>query len=117
MERIRQTRGYVLPMHEVLADDDPDFLDSYDAFYTAAMREDDSLPRKIKELIFVGVTIALGSPERVVAGHMQRALEHGGTEAEILGAVKLTTLSFAARALAAGAMSYQQARTERRKRA
>lgn len=114
LQRIRQMRGYVLPMHEVLARDDPVFLEGYEALYGAAMRQDSPLPRKVRELIFVGVTIALGSPERVVAGHIRRALEHGASEAEVLSAVELTTLSFAARALAAGAVPYQQVVAERR---
>jgi 4-carboxymuconolactone decarboxylase len=114
LQRIRQVRGYTLPMHEVLASDDPEFLEGYEAFYAAAMRQDGPLPPKVRELILIGVTMALGSPERVTAGHIRRAMEHGASEAEVLSAIEITTLSFAARALAAGTASYQQVTATKR---
>jgi alkylhydroperoxidase/carboxymuconolactone decarboxylase family protein YurZ len=102
LESMRRRRGYVLPMHEVLAERDPDFLAAYDAYFSSVMREDSPLPRKVREFVLMGLTLALGSPEPVVAGHARRAREHGATEEEILAVVELASLAFTSRGLGAG---------------
>lgn len=102
LERIRTTRGYVLPMHEFLADRHPDFLAGYDAFFSAAMSEDSPLERKHREFVLMAADIALGAAPAVVRGHVKRAAEHGATDAEILAVVELATLAFTAKALGLG---------------
>lgn len=113
LETIREKRGYVLPMHEVLADLDPDFLEAYDSLYTATMDDNASpLSRKTRELILIAADMCLGSPPDVIKGHVNRAREFGASWEECAAAVEVATLAFTARALAAGMVPVQQAISE-----
>jgi alkylhydroperoxidase/carboxymuconolactone decarboxylase family protein YurZ len=102
LERIRATRGYVLPTHEFLAERHPEFLAGYDDFFRAAMSEDSPLPRKVREFVLMAADIALDASPAVIHGHVERATENGATEEEVLAVVELTTLAFAAKSLGKG---------------
>ena len=108
LEQIRASRGYVLPMHELLAEYHPEYLQAYDAWFTSVMREDSPLPRKVREFVMIAVCLSIHSPENVVLAHMRRAMEHGATPEELLAVVELTVASHAARPLAGGTRSLQQ---------
>jgi 4-carboxymuconolactone decarboxylase len=84
LEEIAAKRGYVLEMHRVLAEADPDFLRRYDEFLEAAYLRERSLDRRTKELIYVAVLAALGSSRAHQLAHMRAALAAGATEAELL---------------------------------
>ena len=86
---MRKKRGYIYPSYKVLADDDPDFLESYDKLYELAMLRSRIFPEKIKELFFV-CAIAARNPGDTSAmkNHLRRALDKGATRAEILEALK-----------------------------
>lgn len=108
LERIRASRGYVLPMHELLAKYHPEYLETYDAWFTSVMREDSPLSRKVREFVMIAVCLSINSPENVVIAHMRRAMEHGATPEELLAVVELTVASHAAKPLASGTRSLQQ---------
>jgi alkylhydroperoxidase/carboxymuconolactone decarboxylase family protein YurZ len=108
LDQIRAHRGYVLPMHEFLAEHHPEFLAGYDGMFTAAMSTDSPLPAKVRELIVMAVDMAVGVSPNVVRGHARRAIEHGATEAEVVAAIELTTLVFAGRPLSYGANALRE---------
>ena len=115
LEKIKASRGYVLPMHELLAEYHPEYLDSYDAWFNSVMREDSPLTRKVREFVMIAVCLSINSAENVVLGHMRRAMEHGATTEELLAVVELTVASHAAKPLAGGTRGIQQLLSEKNK--
>ncbi len=81
---ISAKRGYVLSLHEVLAEHDPDFLELYEAFLDGAYLRNGTLDRRVKELVYIGVLTALGSPAPHLRAHMHAALAAGATTLELL---------------------------------
>lgn len=84
LAQMQEKRGYVLDIHRTLAARDPAFLVAYERFLEASFLEERSLDRRTKELVYVGVLMALGTPDAHLAAHMRAAVEHGATEAEVL---------------------------------
>jgi alkylhydroperoxidase/carboxymuconolactone decarboxylase family protein YurZ len=99
LEQIQANRGYVLPMHRVLAEHHPEFLAGYDQMFTAAMSPDSPLSASVRELIVMAVDIAVGVAPNVVRGHARKAMQLGATEAQVLAAIELATLVYAGRPL------------------
>jgi alkylhydroperoxidase/carboxymuconolactone decarboxylase family protein YurZ len=99
LEAMRAERGYVLPVHEVLAERDPEFLDAYNRLFMAANSERSPLPADVRELMLVALDIAAGVSPDVVASHARKAVEHGASEAQVVAAVELAVLVFASRNL------------------
>jgi alkylhydroperoxidase/carboxymuconolactone decarboxylase family protein YurZ len=93
LEVMMKKRGYVYPSYRMLAEDDPEFLETYDKLYELAMLRTRIFPEKIKELFFI-CALAARNPGDASAmkNHMKRALDKGATEAEILEALKCTLL-------------------------
>ncbi|MEM2942471.1 MAG: carboxymuconolactone decarboxylase family protein [Candidatus Bathyarchaeia archaeon] len=89
LEEMMRKRGYIYPSYKVLAEDDPEFLETYDKLYELAMLRTRIFPEKIKELFFI-CAIAARNPGDASAmrNHMRRALERGATKEEILEALK-----------------------------
>ena len=115
LEKIKKTRGYVLPMHELLAQYHPEYLDTYDDWFNSVMNEQSPLPRQVREFVMIAVCLSINSAENVVLGHMRRAMEHGATTEELLAVVELTVASHAAKPLAAGTRGLQQLLGEKSK--
>jgi alkylhydroperoxidase/carboxymuconolactone decarboxylase family protein YurZ len=91
LEVMMKKRGYIYPSYRMLAEDDPEFLETYDKLYELAMLRKRIFPEKVKELFFI-CAIAARNPGDAsgMKNHMKRALEKGATEAEILEALKCT---------------------------
>jgi len=89
LEDMMKKRGYIYPSYRVLAENDPEFLETYDKLYELAMLKTRIFPEKIKELFFIAA-IAARSPgdNSAMKNHMRRALEKGATRDEILEALK-----------------------------
>jgi alkylhydroperoxidase/carboxymuconolactone decarboxylase family protein YurZ len=85
-------RGYVYPEWQYVAEHDPDFMASYNAYYRDALARDDGLPIKYRELVALGVLAYRGVWEGALINHIKRALEHGATKAEILGALEAAAI-------------------------
>ena len=115
LAKIKASRGYILPMHELLAQYHPEYLESYDGWFNSVMRDDSPLPRKIREFVMIAVCLSINSAENVVLGHMRRAMEHGATAEELLAVVELTVASHVAKPLAAGTRGIQQLLEEKKK--
>lgn len=103
LESIREHRGYVLPMHEFWAAHDPEILDSYARIFRRAKGEDSPLEPKVRELIVMVLDLVIGVTPEVVRAHARRAIDqHGATESEVVAALELATLVYAARPLSFG---------------
>lgn len=87
-----KARGDWNPLWDQLRELDPEFMEAYLAFRSVPHRNG-PLPQKFKELVMVAINAAtthLYGPG--VRRHMQNALKHGATPAEILEVIQLTTV-------------------------
>jgi 4-carboxymuconolactone decarboxylase len=89
LEATRKARGYTLPLHSVLALEDPDVLAAYEQMMSALYLKARRLDTKTKELIYVAVLIALGAPDAHVRAHMGRAQREGATPEDVLETIEL----------------------------
>jgi alkylhydroperoxidase/carboxymuconolactone decarboxylase family protein YurZ len=85
-------RGYLYPEWKYVAANDPDFMESYNAYYRDALARDEGLPIKYRELVALGILAYRGVWEGALINHIKRALEHGATKAEILGALEAAAI-------------------------
>ena len=88
LDEIEAKRGYVLDMHRVLAEHDPDFLRGYETLIDAAYARDGALDRRTQEFVYVAALVALSAPRPQVVAHMEAALEAGATTEELLQVVE-----------------------------
>ncbi|MBS7651116.1 MAG: carboxymuconolactone decarboxylase family protein [Candidatus Bathyarchaeia archaeon] len=89
LDEMMRKRGYVYPSYRMLAEDDPDFLETYDKLYELAMIRTRIFPEKIKELFYVAAIAARNPGDNsALKNHMRRALEKGATKEEILETLK-----------------------------
>lgn len=89
LDAVREARGYALPLHSVLAREDAEVLAAYEQMMNAIYLKSRRLDGKTKELIYVGVLVALGAAETHVRAHMERAQKEGATPDEVLEAIEL----------------------------
>jgi len=89
LDEMMKKRGYIYPSYRMLAEDDPEFLETYDKLYELAMLRTRIFPEKVKELFFI-CAIAARNPGDAsgMKNHMKRALEKGASKEEILEALK-----------------------------
>ena len=85
-------RGYLYPEWKYVAANDPDFMESYNAYYRDALARDEGLAIKYRELVALGILAYRGVWEGALVNHIKRALEHGATKAEILGALEAAAI-------------------------
>jgi len=94
LDSIRSRRGYLLPVHQLMGDVDPQLLKKYDDLASDLLFSDTprALDLKTRFLVLVGITTAVrGDPEGIVWS-AQRAMKHGATKREVLEAILLVAL-------------------------
>lgn len=89
IDRILARRGSTWPLHHLMAELDPQFLDVFDEAYVRTLGVDpppdpDSLDVKYRELICACACAMMPVPVEVTAHHLIRAFEHGLTEREAM---------------------------------
>jgi alkylhydroperoxidase/carboxymuconolactone decarboxylase family protein YurZ len=99
---MRRTRGYVYPEWELIARQDPDFMEAYDGLYQKALGTDAHLPVKYRELVALGILAFRGAGTDALVNHVRRAMAHGATRAEVLGALEATIVPGGAPTFVAG---------------
>ncbi len=90
IRRMRRVRGYLYPEWELVARRDPEFFAAYDGLYTEALASNRGLPIKYRELVALGILAFRGAGADAIANHIRRAVRHGATPAEVLGALEAT---------------------------
>jgi alkylhydroperoxidase/carboxymuconolactone decarboxylase family protein YurZ len=94
LESIKSRRGYLLPVHQLMADVDVRLLHKYDELASDLLFSDEprALDLKTRYLVLVGITTAVrGDPEGIVWS-AQRAMKYGASRREILEAILLVAL-------------------------
>lgn len=89
LEALRAARGYTLPLHTVLAAEDPEVLAAYERMMSALYLKKRRLDGRTKELIYVAVLVAIGASEEHVRAHVERAQREGATADDVLETVEL----------------------------
>jgi 4-carboxymuconolactone decarboxylase len=89
LSSLERARGYTLPLHRVLAEQDPDVLKAYEGMMRALYFADRRLDGKTKELIYVTVLVALGAAEEHIVAHMEKAQREGADPQDVLQAIEL----------------------------
>lgn len=95
LDKIRQVRGYTLPVHEYLAALDPEMLRRYGelASYTLFGAEQGRpMDLKTRFLVLVGVTTAVKGDREGVEWAAARAVQNGATWKEVYEAAFMAAL-------------------------
>lgn len=89
LEDMVARRGYVLPYHRALVENDLDVMKSMDALVGRAYLDERSLSGREKELIFiVSLTVIRADPGHI-EGHIRKALSIGVPPGDILEAIQI----------------------------
>jgi 4-carboxymuconolactone decarboxylase len=86
LDKIRKVRGYTLPLHEVMADVNPEFLRRYgelSSYVIFGPEEGRHLDLKTRFLVMVGVTTARGADREGIEWASMRAMQYGATWDEV----------------------------------
>lgn len=90
LKKMAAERGYTLDFHKILANEDFDFLKSYNGLLqTALFNPDSGIEEKTKRLILIEVLLAVRSPSEHIKTHMGTAKSLGVTKAEMLEVLKM----------------------------
>lgn len=80
-------RGYIYEWQILLAQQAPDFLEGYNAAYSAASNSPSAeLPKKYRECIWSAVLSVMGE-ETSAKNHMHKALDAGATQRELIDSI------------------------------
>jgi len=88
LKETRESRGYTLEMHGILAAADPAWAKKYWEFIDATYTGQRLLDRKTKELLQIVVEAALRADVEQIQAHVRVALREGATPQEILEALQ-----------------------------
>ncbi|MBJ3775574.1 carboxymuconolactone decarboxylase family protein [Acuticoccus mangrovi] len=95
LEKIRKVRGYTLPVHDALAEVNPEFLKRYGALASYTIfgeAEGRHLDLKTRFLVLVGVTTAVKGDREGVEWAATRAVQNGATWDEVYEAAFMAAL-------------------------
>lgn len=95
LAKIKAVRGYTLPLHEVLAEANPEFLRRYGelaSFVIFGPEEGRALDLKTRFLVMVGITTAVKGDREGIEWAAARAIQNGATWQEVYEASFLAGL-------------------------
>jgi len=95
LDKIRKVRGYTLPVHDVLADLNPEFLRRYGDLASHVLfgpGEGRALDLKTRFLVLIGVTTAVKGDPEGMEWSVVRALQAGATWDEVREAAFMAAL-------------------------
>lgn len=89
LRRIEERRGHVWPLHHLMAELTPGFLDEFDRIYCQSLAVDPApdaggLGIAERELICACACAMMPVPVEVTAHHLERAFAHGLTERQAM---------------------------------
>ena len=90
LQRMQEERGYLLDFHRILAEEDFEFLKSYNALLQSAYLNPNTVnDHKTKELILIGILVAIRSLPDHIKTHMNVAKKLGATRKEVLEVLEM----------------------------
>ncbi len=106
LKEARETRGYSLEMHRILAENDLEWTKKYGEFIEATYTGQRLLDRKTKELLQIVVEAALRADVDQIGAHIRVAMEHGATPQEILEALEAVIMPMGGLAFRRGVQAW-----------
>ena len=88
LKKIKERRGYLLPTHEFIVKEDPDYIEDYERFIQGLNAKTKAFTPKEKELILVAVNCNLNYLPGLKT-HMTWAFNLGATKAEVLETIEV----------------------------
>ena len=113
LEEIVRRRGYVHDFHKTLIMEDLDFFKVYEKMTSHAYVKERALSRKVKELVFTGVLVAMRAGREHIKLHIRAALDHGATKEEILETIEVAYLPSGVVSLMEGLDAYKEVMAQR----
>ena len=118
IQRIQDRRGHTWPLHHLMAELDPGFLDIFDEAYCHTLGVDPepgegSLEVKYRELICACACVIAPAPIEVTIHHLERAFAAGLTEREAIEGFHALLIPSGGIALSNGARALLQMREMR----
>lgn len=110
LDAIRKVRGYTLPLHEVLAEANPEFLRRYGelaSFVIFGPPENRALDLKTRFLVMIGVTTAVKGDREGIEWAAARAIQNGATWEEVYEAAFMAALPAGIPAFEAACKAFQ----------
>ena len=110
LDKIRAVRGYTLPLHEVMAEANPEFIKRYGelaSFVIFGPGEGRALDLKTRCLVMVGITTAVKGDREGLEWAAMRAVQNGATWQEVYEAAFLAGLPAGFPAFEAAARVFQ----------
>mgnify|MGYP000932238869 CR=1 FL=1 len=95
LDKIRAVRGYTLPLHEILAEANPEFLRRYGQLASYVLfgpKENRALDLKTRFLVLIGITTAVKGDREGIEWAAHRAIQNGATWEEVYEAAFLAGL-------------------------
>lgn len=111
LEKIKAVRGYTLPLHEVMAEANPEFLRRYGelaSFVIFGPGENRALDLKTRFLVMVGITTAVKGDREGIEWAAARAVQNGATWEEVYEAAFLAGLPAGFPAFEGAAKAFQE---------
>jgi len=108
LREIVEKRGSVPNFHRALIEGDPEFYGVYEKMASCVYTEERHLSRKVKELLFIGVLVAMRASREHIKLHIKAALDHGASKEEILEAIELAFLPSGVVSLMDGLEAYRE---------
>lgn len=102
LEQIEAAGRKILPMHEYLAETDPEMLEAFNTFLNRSIYRKDGLDEGQKEMILACACLVGGSTQPVIANHCRRALAAGFDRDHLLQALEISAAVMATRGMAGG---------------
>ncbi len=90
LEQMEAERGYILDLHKVLAEEDFGFLKSFNSLLQSAyLNPNTTSDKKTKELILIGILVAVRSLPDHIRTHIALAKRLGATKKEVLEVIEM----------------------------
>ena len=81
--KMKAARGYIYPEWEFAAQQDPEFVETYNRIYELGLGEGQHVSAKVREFIAIALLAFRGSEKAALVAHMERAMRLGATREEL----------------------------------
>ncbi|HYV65663.1 MAG TPA: carboxymuconolactone decarboxylase family protein [Myxococcales bacterium] len=81
--RMKEARGYIYPEWEFAAQQDPEFVETYNRIYEQGLGDVRHVSAKVREFVAIALLAFRGADKAGLVAHMERAMRLGATREEI----------------------------------
>ncbi len=113
LKEILQKRGFVPSFHKILIEEDIEFYEVYEKLASLVYTGERRLTEKFKELLFIGILVALRAAREHIKLHIKAAFDKGATREEILEVIEIAFLPSGVVSLMEGLEAFKEVLIER----